>query len=25
MSLAKSFAVGGDHAGFDYKDQLIDF
>ena len=25
MTLAKSFAVGGDHAGFDYKDQLIDF
>jgi ribose 5-phosphate isomerase B len=25
MTLSKSFAVGGDHAGFDYKDQLIDF
>jgi ribose 5-phosphate isomerase B len=25
MTIAKSFAVGGDHAGFDYKDQLIDF
>jgi ribose 5-phosphate isomerase B len=25
MNLSKSFAVGGDHAGFDYKDQLIDF
>ncbi len=25
MILSKSFAVGGDHAGFDYKDQLIDF
>lgn len=25
MNLSKSFAVGGDHAGFDYKDQLIDY
>ena len=25
MILSKSFAVGGDHAGFDYKDQLIDY
>ncbi len=25
MTLSKSFAVGGDHAGFDYKDQLFDF
>ena len=25
MTLAKSFAVGGDHAGFDYKDQLVDY
>ncbi len=25
MTLSKSFAVGGDHAGFDYKDQLIDY
>jgi ribose 5-phosphate isomerase B len=25
MTLAKSFAVGGDHAGFDYKDQLIGY
>lgn len=25
MSNSKSFAVGGDHAGFDYKNQLIDF
>ncbi len=25
MTLSKSFAVGGGHAGFDYKDQLIDF
>jgi ribose 5-phosphate isomerase B len=25
MSSQISFAVGGDHAGFDYKDQLIDY
>jgi ribose 5-phosphate isomerase B len=25
MTSSNSFAVGGDHAGFDYKDQLVDF
>lgn len=25
MDFQISFAVGGDHAGFDYKDQLIDY